>query len=147
MKKKLYAIAGGLVGTAVLTALHQTIRYSLPDIAPRMDQLDMQLLHKAGDQMHIALPDDNELYKMTFIGEIVCNTAYYSLIGGDCPQLKAWFLGTVAGVSAVVLPEHLGINPAPSNRTQATKYLTVGYYLAGALAAAATVKWLNSLSD
>lgn len=147
MKKKLYALAGGLVGAGVLTALHQSIRYSLPDIAPRMDLLDLSLIHKVGDQMHLALPPDNELYKATFIGEIIANSAYYSLIGGDCPQLKAWFLGTVAGVSAVVLPEHLGIDPAPSNRTKATKYLTVGYYLAGALAAAATIKWLNKISD
>ena len=147
MKRKLYAIAGALVGTTVLTALHQSIRYAFPDIAPRMDLLDLSLIHKAGDQMHLALPPDDELYKMTFIGEIVCNTAYYSLIGGDCPKLKAWFLGTVAGASAVVLPEHLGIDPAQSNRTRATQYLTVGYYLAGALAAAATVRWLNHLSD
>lgn len=147
MKKKLYALAGGLVGTSVLTALHQTIRYAFPDIAPRMDLLDLSLIHKVGDELHLPLPSDEELYKMTFIGEIVGNTAYYSLIGGNCPQLKAWFLGTVAGATAVILPEHLGIDPAPSNRTKTTQYLTVGYYLAGALAAAATVRWLNSLSD
>jgi hypothetical protein len=147
MKKKLYALAGGLVGTAVLTALHQSIRYTLPDIAPRMDLLDLSLIHKVGDHMHLALPPDNELYKATFIGEIICNTAYYSLIGGDCPQIKGWLLGAVAGASAVILPEHLGIDPAPSNRTKTTQYLTVGYYVAGALAAAATIRWLNSLSD
>jgi hypothetical protein len=56
-------------------------------------------------------------------------------------------LGAVAGASAVILPEHLGIDPAPSNRTKTTQYLTVGYYVAGALAAAATIRWLNSLSD
>ena len=147
MKKKLFALAGALVGTSVLTALHQSIRYTLPDIAPRMDMLDLELIHKVGDQLHVSLPSDDELYRATFIGEIVCNTAYYSLIGGSCPQLKAWFLGTVAGVSAVVLPEHLGIDPAPSNRTKATQYLTVGYYVAGALAAAATIRWLNKLTD
>jgi hypothetical protein len=147
MKRKLFALAGGLVGTAVLTALHQTIRYTLPDIAPRMDLLDLSLIHKVGNQTNMALPPDDKLYKMTFIGEIVCNTAYYSLIGGDCPQIKAWLLGSAAGVSAVVLPEHLGIDPAPSNRTKATRYLTVGYYVAGALAAAATIRWLNRLTD
>ena len=146
MKKKLYAIAGGLVGAGVLTALHQSIRYTLPNIAPRMDLLDLELIHKAGDRMHLTLPSDDQLYRMTFIGELVCNSAYYSLIGGDCPQIKAWLLGTAAGVSAVVLPEHLGIDPAPSNRTKATQYLTVGYYVAGALAAAATIRWLNKLS-
>jgi len=146
MKRKLYALAGGLVGAGVLTALHQAIRYTLPDIAPRMDKLDLELIHKVGGQLQLDLPPDDELYRMTFIGEIVCNSAYYSMIGGDCTQLKAWLLGTTAGVSAVILPEHLGIDPAPSNRTKATQYLTVGYYVAGALAAAATVRWLNRLS-
>src|SRR6476469_3189522 len=147
MKRELFALAGGLVGTTGLTALHQTIRYTLPNIAPRMDLLDLSLIHKVGGQMQVELPPEDQLYKMTFIGEIICNTAYYSLIGGDCPKLKAWFLGSIAGASAVVLPEHLGIDPAPSNRTKATQYLTVGYYLAGALAAAATVRWLNRLRD
>jgi hypothetical protein len=147
MKRKLFALAGGLVGTTVLTALHQTIRYTLPDIAPRMDLLDLSLMHKVGDQLNLSLPPDDQLYKMTFIGEIVCNTAYYTLISGDCPQLKAWFLGGIAGASAVVLPEKLGLDPAPSNRTKATQYLTVGYYVAGALAAAATIRWLNRLAD
>ena len=89
MKRKLFALAGGLVGTTVLTALHQTIRYTLPDIAPRMDLFDLSLIHKVGDQMHLSLPSDDELYKMTFISEIVCNTAYYTLIGGDCPTIKS----------------------------------------------------------
>lgn len=146
MKKKLYALAGGLAGAVVLTALHQSVRYLRPDIAPRMDKLDMDLIHKVGDQLQIPLPPDNELYRMTFVGEILGNTAYYSLIGDTLPQLNAWFLGTLAGVSALVLPEHLGIDPAPCNRTKATQYLTVGYYVAGALAAAATTKWLKDLS-
>lgn len=146
MKKKLFALAGGLVGTTVLTALHQTIRYTLPDIAPRMDLLDLKLIHKTANQLHLPLPSDEVLYRMTFIGEFVGNTAYYSLIGTSFPKINALFLGTIAGAGAVVLPEHLGINPAPSNRTRATQYLTIGYYVAGALAAAATINWLKKLT-
>ena len=146
MKRKLILLAGGLVGTTVLTALHQTIRKTLPDIAPRMDLLDIELIHKAGNELNITLPSDKDLYKMTFIGEFVGNTAYYSLIGTTFPRLNAWFLGTLAGAGAVVLPEHFGINPAPSNRTKATQYLTIGYYVTGALAAAATVRWLKRIT-
>ena len=45
-------------------------------------------------------------------------------------------LGLVAGVSAVVLPEPLGLSKESSNKTLGTQLMTIVLYLMGGLAAA-----------
>lgn len=146
MKKRLYALAGGLAGACTVTLLHQALRYSVPGIAPRMDLMGMEAMRKARQFLGWPIPPENELFKQTFIGDMISNTMYYSFAGGDCTQLKGLLLGTAAGLGAVNLPEPMGLTPAHSNRTKATRYLSVGIYVAGGIAAAATINWLNSLA-
>jgi hypothetical protein len=76
----------------------------------------------------------------------VSNTLYYSLTAGGSTELKAWLLGSAAGWGAVKLPSHIGLDPSNSNRTEATRFLTVGLYLIGGLTAASTVRWLNKIT-
>ncbi len=145
MKKKLLALAGGLAGACTVSMLHQAFRYIIPAVAPRMDLLGMEAMRKVRNAVGMPIPPEDELYKQTFIGDIITNTLYYSLAGSKGSQLNGLLLGTGAGIGAVDLPEYIGLQPAHSNRTKATRYLAVGMYVAGGLAAAATVKWLNSL--
>jgi len=46
-------------------------------------------------------------------------------------------LGLAAGVGAVFLPKHIGLGEEMTARTRETELMTVGWYLAGGLAAAA----------
>ena len=139
------ALTAGLIGSASLTALHEIVRRVVP-AAPRMDWLGMNalatLIRRSGNRP----PDSQKLYRWTMAGDLVGNAAYYSLVGVGKPK-HAWVrgaaLGLAAGLGAVALPRPLGLDPAPSNRTQATQLLAVALYTAGGLAAATAVHWLR----
>jgi hypothetical protein len=53
----------------------------------------------------------------------------------------------LAGVGAVVLPGPLGLGRQPTNRARATQVMTVLWYLAGGLAAAAAARRLKPASS
>ncbi|WP_207516070.1 hypothetical protein [Longitalea luteola] len=133
------ALAGGLAGTLTAASLHEAFRRISPD-APRMDLLDKDLLRKGLKSLGKKIPEENELQRWAIGGELVCDTAYYSLAAAGGKK-RAWLygalLGLAAGVSAVVLPRPLGLSEEPSNKTLGTKLMTIGLYLAGGLASAA----------
>ena len=137
---------GGLAGAATVTGIHQLIKAVAPDVAPRMDLLGMEAMTKIRNRVHLPVPPEPELYKQTFVGDIIFNTLYYSLAGGNAADLKGTVLGIAAGIGAVHLPEKLHLTPAHTNRTKTTEYLTMGMYIAGGLMAAATIGGLTQLS-
>ena len=138
---------GGIAGAATVTALHQAIKAVAPDVAPRMDLMGMEAMTKIRKRIHLPVPSDEELYKQTFVGDIIFNTLYYSLAGGNAADLKGTVLGIAAGIGAVQLPEKLHLNPEHSSRTKTTEYLTMGIYIAGGLMAAAAIGGLSQLSN
>jgi hypothetical protein len=90
-------------------------------------------------------PPDDELHALALAGDIVSNSLYYSLVGVGRPEaalLRGTILGLAAGAGAVLLPEPLGLGRAPSARTTKTKVMTVGWYLAGGIAAAISYRLL-----
>lgn len=144
--KKIIALIGGLAGAGTVTLLHQALKYSVPSVAPRMDLMGMEAMAKARKRVHLPVPPEEELYKQTFVGDIIANTLYYSLAGGNSADLKGTALGVAAGMGAVHLPEYLHLTPDHSSRTKATEYLSIGIYVAGGLAAAATIELLTNLT-
>ncbi len=144
--KKVIAVIGGMAGAATVTFLHQVLKTVVPSVAPRLDLLGMEAIRKLGNRVHIPVSSDEKLYKQTFIGDMVANTLYYSLAGGNAADLKGTVLGIAAGIAAVQLPEKMHLTPAHSSRTKTTEYLTMGIYIAGGLAAAATVGSLTQLT-
>lgn len=139
------AVAGGLAGTLTVASLHEAFRRLTPN-APRMDILDRELLRKGLKSIHQNVPKEELLQRWSLGGELVGDTAYYSLagIGG---KKGVWargaVLGLIAGVSAVVLPKPMGLPTAPSNKTLGTKLMTVGLYLMGGLVAAAVTQLVD----
>jgi hypothetical protein len=144
--KKIIALLGGFTGAITVTALHQALKYTVPDLAPRMDLLGMEAMKKVRQRIHLPIPSEEELYEQTFVGDIIANTLYYSLAGGNAADLKGTILGIVAGIGAVQLPAKLHLTPAHSSRTKATEYLAMAIYIAGGLAAAATIGSLTQLT-
>ena len=137
--KALQALGSGLVGACALTLIHETARRFIPD-APRMDVLGMQAIAKPMRLAGQNPPPDDQLHNLALIGDIFSNSLYYSLVGlGD--QQNVWLRGTLlglgAGVGAITLPQPLGLGSGPSARTPAKQAMTIGWYLAGGLAAAA----------
>lgn len=133
------AVAGGLAGTITVASLHEALRRVTPN-APRMDLLDMELIRKGLKSMNKEVPVEDELQRWAVGGELLCDTAYYSLagIGGrKGVWLRGTLLGLVAGITAVVLPKSMGLPEEPSGKTAGTRLMTIGLYLMGGLVAAA----------
>jgi hypothetical protein len=139
------ALAGGLAGTITVASLHEALRRITPN-APRMDQLDIDLLRKGLQSMNKKVPEENELQRWAVGGELLCDTAYFSMAAAGGKK-RVWLygalLGLAAGISAVVLPKSLGLPDESSNKTLGTKIMTVGLYLIGGLAAAAVAKMVD----
>ena len=140
------ALAGGLAGTLTVASLHEALRRLTPD-APRMDLLDRKLLQKGFTLIHKDAPGEAELQRWAVGGELVCDTAYYSLAGiGGRKGLwsRGALLGLIAGVTAVLLPKPFGLTAEYSNKTPGTRVMTIGLYLAGGLVAAAITKLVDN---
>jgi hypothetical protein len=145
----LESFGSGVAGACALTLIHETVRRVVPD-APRMDVLGMRAIAKSMRAADAEPPAEDELHKLALAGDIVGNSLYYGLVGLGGRE-KAWLcgalLGLSAGVGAVLLPEPLGLGDDASARTPATKAMTIAWYLAGGLAAAATYRCLTASSS
>ncbi|HEY1404511.1 MAG TPA: hypothetical protein VGB05_10320 [Pyrinomonadaceae bacterium] len=145
----LQAAASGFAGACALTLIHESARRSLPR-APRMDVLGMRAIARSMRRVGHEPPPAGELHTLALVGDVVGNSLYYSLVGVGRPEgalLRGTMLGLAAGVGAVLLPEPLGLGDAPSARTPQTKAMTVGWYLAGGLAAALAYRLLAGRKD
>lgn len=139
---KIKNVLAGLGGAVVLNILHESLKNKNSKM-PRVDLLGEEALQKSLHYFGTSIDDEPTLYKATLASDIVSNALYYSLIGaGDKKHVwaRAAAYGLAAGVGAVTLPEPLGLDPEPVTKSQATKALTIGYYLAGALAAGLILK-------
>ena len=106
-----------------------------------MDVLGMRAFERVMRGAKLEPPKPDTLHTVTLAGDIVSNGLYYSLVGLGGRQgvwLRGILLGLAAGIGALVLPGPLGLGTAPRNQTNATRAMTVAWYAAGALVAAAT---------
>jgi hypothetical protein len=141
------ALAAGVAGAAVLTAVHETTRRVTRD-APRMDVLGERAIAKMMRGAGGTPPRGEGLHRLALGGDIVSNSLYYALVGsGRDAWLRGAGLGLAAGIGAVLLPPVLGLGRAPRGLTARTKAMTVGYYLIGGLAAAAVSRLLSGDED
>jgi hypothetical protein len=133
------ALAGGAAGAAVLTLVHQTARRVVPD-APRMDVLGRRALAAGVRAAGAEPPSGAQLQAAALAGDLVANTAYYSLVGvggAGGALARGGLLGLAAGLGAVFLPGPLGLGTRPSRRTPQTAAMTVAWYTLGGLVAGA----------
>jgi len=140
------ALGSGLAGAVALTAIHETVRRMRPDDAPRMDVLGRRAIARGMEAVGVEPPGANVLQTVALAGDLLTNAAYYALIGVGSPKhvyLRGAALGLAAGVGGVVLPPLLGLGSAPSRRTPQTKGMTIAWYLAGGLAAAAVYSMMH----
>lgn len=134
------AVASGLAGACVLTAIHETARHTIPH-APHVNALGERALARAAQALGGRTPTKSQLYAGSLAGEVVSNSLYYALAGLAGPErsLQAGaLLGLAGGIGAVVLPEPLGLGQQPYRRTPITEILTVAWYMLGGIAAGAT---------
>ena len=133
--KFLRSLTGGLIGSLVLTMLHQALKNNYTD-APRMDLLGEEAVEKGFNKIGIEHPDEEQVHNLALAGDIIFNSLFFSLAATTISSCsKGTLLGIAAGIGGVYLPEKLGLNAEHSNRTLQTKVLTVGLYALGGYAA------------
>lgn len=138
-------LAGGLAGATAVTLIHESIKAVVPQ-APRMDRLGMEAISKSLLKANLNVPDQETLFKVTLVGDLLSNAIYYSAIGIGGEKniwLRSTLLGLSAGIGAVVLPGPMGLSKRYSNRTLSTQLMTVGLYVTGSLVTTAVIKLLN----
>ncbi|EYF01372.1 hypothetical protein [Chondromyces apiculatus] len=141
----LSALGSGLVGAAVLTAVHQIARALTPN-APRMDVLGRRAITKTLKHVGITPPRGDTLQRVALAGDLVSNSLYFALAGLGAGRYarhapgRGLALGLLAGLGAVVLPPKMHLGRWPSRASTATKAMTVAWYTAGGLAAGTALR-------
>ena len=133
------AYAAGIAGATALTAVHQAARFWFED-APRMDVVGERGLARAVEAAGGTPPPEPALYRWTLAGDLLANSAYYSLVAcGRKPHVwrRGTALGLAAGAAALALPRRVGLGDPPHSDRFANQLMTVAWYLIGGLAAAA----------
>ena len=139
------ALLSGIAGAAALTAVHQAAQ-RLTDSAPRMDVVGMRAIARgkpaaetASAGSTIPEPTNPALYNMALAGDLVFNSAYYSLA---TTWTRGAALGLLAGIGALVLPKKMGLGDPPKSELLSNQLMTVAWYTIGGLAAAWTAQCL-----
>ena len=131
----------GLAGAAALTAVHQAAR-ALTDSAPRMDVVGMRALARGSKALETDAPETHKgLYRAALAGDLICNSAYYSLAS---TYTRGTVMGVLAGVCALVLPQRMGLGNPPKSDLLSNQVMTLSWYLIGGLVAAGTAQWLTN---
>ncbi len=139
------AALAGAAGAGATTLLHELTRRLAPD-APRVDLLGMQALARVLRAGGMRPPAGDELYALTLMGDLLSNTACFGLVrvvSRDKALPVGTALGVAAGLGAVYLPPFLGLSTLPTQRTGATRALTMALYTAGGAVAGLTYRALS----
>jgi hypothetical protein len=139
VNRTMASVAAGAAGATALTVVHQLARAVIEN-APRMDILGTRAVHAGYRRLGASAGPTRDVELQALVGDIVANTAYYSLVGVGNPTrvwLRGLGLGVLAGLGAVVLPRHVGLGDPPHAHRRDTQLMTVGWYVAGGLVTAA----------
>lgn len=139
------ALLSGLVGAVTVNLLNEGVRQVLPH-APRVEVIGERALRDVVGAAGATPPRGKALYRWTLGADLLSNSLYFALVGlgpASGAGARGAALGLAAGVGAAALPEPLGLGRQPGERRPLTPLLTVLWYLAGGLAAAAVYRRLS----
>lgn len=144
-KQLLRTIGAGIAGALAVTLINEGMRrVSLK--APRLNILGERVVKRACRMIGVSPPRGRNLYGAALAGDLLANSAYYTLVGAGHPRhpwMRGLLLGSAAGLGMVAAPPKLGLGRLPRGITRDTKAMTVAWYLAGGLAAAAAQRALE----
>ncbi len=138
------ALAAGVTGAAVVTALNEAGRRLVPQ-SPRMDLIGGRAVAKTAGALGLRRPEHKERYRISLAGDLLSNSAYYALAaaGGRRSIPAGGAIGLAAGAGAAWLPKPLGLGRQPDARGALTPALTVTWYTLAGLAAGAVARLLG----
>ena len=139
LSRPVRCLTSGAIGAVVLTTIHEKARRLDPD-APRMDLVAMRALRQMLRAAGARVPPRPQVHRLALAGDLIANSLYYSAVSAGSPAqtwLRGVVLGAAAGAGALALPPWLGLGHPPKSDRPRNQVMTVAWYLAGALAAAA----------
>jgi hypothetical protein len=149
MTKWMTAVASGVAGATALTAVHELARRRVAD-APRMDLLGMRALRRLLPALREPNVESRQLHTIALAGDLVSNSVYYAAVAAPTARetlTRAVVLGTAAGTGALLLPQPMGLGAPPHSDHRGNQMMTVAWYLAGALTAAAVAIAMSRISN
>jgi hypothetical protein len=134
---------GGLAGALALTLLNEGVK-KIDKNAPRLDLLGQNALAKLmkGNEM---LPKAAEKF-FPLAGDLLTNSLFYGMSRGKTTGntfVRGILLGLTAGIGAVTLPKHLGLEEKPTSKNVENALMTVAWYVVGGLVAAAVISAID----
>jgi hypothetical protein len=145
-QSRLSSLLSGITGALALTGIHELARRTLPD-APRMDLLGMRAIRRFVPGFEHEAPRSSRLRRWALAGDIVGNALYYSAVSGGTSAStwnRAAMFGVGAGAGALLLPGPMGLGGPPRGSSAANQWMTVAWYVGGALVAGAVANALRS---
>lgn len=139
------SLIAGFAGAAALNILHETMK-KLDKEAPRLDLIGEQAVKKSAEALDIDPPTGNKLYGVAMAGDILTNATYFAAIGMGGKKymvLRAIGAGISAGFTALKAPESLGLNEKHVSNSEKREFLTVSYYVFGALVTAGVLGFMT----
>ncbi|MGK7392644.1 MAG: hypothetical protein ACNS60_19980 [Candidatus Cyclobacteriaceae bacterium M2_1C_046] len=134
-------IATGLAGSTALTGLHQALLGM--DEAPRVDLLGKEALEKVAGNGKSGI-SQSTFYWGSIAGDILSNSAFYSIIAkAKNPIFTGALVGGVIGAFTLISPNLFGLNKDFVRSSEKKKYITLGYYIFGGIAAGFMAKMMK----
>ncbi len=100
----------------------------------------MRALRRIAPALQHERPRSSRLRRWALAGDLIANALYYAAVPGRTTSEtwgRAAALGLSAGTGALLLPSAIGLGEAPDAERRANQAMTVAWYVAGALVAAA----------
>ena len=135
-----------LAGAVTLNLLHELMRRRDRE-APEINKIGEEALSKTIKGNGMEPPKGDQLYALTLAGDVLANTAYYKMIGGNTTRDTLWkglLYGIMAGVGTLTLTKPLGLDDEPVNKSKKAQGLTMLYYIAGGLVTAGVYAAINN---
>jgi hypothetical protein len=128
-------LGSGFTGAISVAILNQLAKRYLPG-APRLDLLGSQLATAGLKKAGIKPPQGLPVKILAWIGSLVSNSIFYSLVGLGNPNtawIRGGLLGLAMGIGVVTLPGTVGVKADATTGTRAAKIRTVLWYVLGGL--------------
>jgi hypothetical protein len=143
---KIPSLLGGLAGALTLTALDEAIK-RIDHSSPHPNLLGRNAVARIVKGTGLSsLAAQGQLKPMAATGELITNSLYFGMAEAGSPAktlARGTLLGFAAGLGALTLSKPLGLDARESEVSATTKTLTVAWYVAGGLVAAAVMNLIT----
>lgn len=143
-----HALPAGIIGTTLITALHEGARKIFPN-TPRVELMGERAIQKfILDPLNLNV-SDRTLYAVSIVGDLAFNSlSYATIVGLGAQDKKSVFArsaisGLAVGLLTWLIPPKVGLGQQPTTDKSTTRALTIAMYVVGGVASALVYNFLK----